>query len=259
MYVQEEHLKKIQEYKSTNLEALLKNDDLNSQDRAELIHDAISDQMYNMFEHSEISKTSIATSKEHISVMVSQMVENKIHTQSLLKLISHDYSTYSHSVNVSIYALALAKELNYSESSMIKIGAGALLHDLGKSKTSPAIINKPSKLTLEEYKEMKKHPEAGYNILKDLGETDPLILEIVQSHHEKLDGSGYFRGLSERFIKQEVQLVTVADIFDALTTNRAYKVAASHFTSFKTMKVVMSQQINVDLIDKLITLMGKKE
>lgn len=213
--------------------------------------------MYNMFEDG-INETAIASSKKHIEAMVEEMMSNRVHSEVLLRLTAHDFETYSHSVNVSIYALALAKELGLPETTMIKIGAGALLHDLGKSEISPAIINKNGKLTLEEFQEMKNHPDIGYNILLEMGETDPIILEIVKNHHEKLNGTGYNVGLTKESIKLEVQLVTVADIFDALTTNRSYKVAASHFTSFKTMKVLMKDQINLELIDKLIVLMGKK-
>jgi putative nucleotidyltransferase with HDIG domain len=213
--------------------------------------------MHDMFENG-IDETAIASSKMHIKAMVGEMMSNRIHTESLLRLTAHDFATYSHSVNVSIYSLALGKELGLPESEMIKLGSGALLHDLGKSKISQTLINKPGKLTLEEFEEIKQHPDIGYEILQEMGETDKVILDIVKHHHEKLDGSGYGKGLIGDLIKLEIQIVTVSDIFDALTTNRSYKVAATHFTSFKTMKVLMKDQINMEFVDRLIVLMGKK-
>lgn len=213
--------------------------------------------MHDLFENG-INETSIANSKMHIQAMVTEIMSNRMLCEALLRLTAHDYATYSHSVNVSIYALALAKELNLPENTMVQIGSGALLHDLGKSKIPSSIINKTDKLTLKEFQEMKKHPNLGHQLLVQSGETDSIILDIVKNHHEKCDGSGYNEGLTKDFIKLEVQIVTVADIFDALSTNRSYKVAASHFTSFKTMKVVMKDQIDMKLIDTLIVLMGKK-
>ena len=245
----------MKQYRTDNLVSILKNSDLSSDERAQLLHDSVSDQMHDMFENG-INETAISASKMHIKAMVDEMMSNRVHSGALLRLTAHDFETYSHSVNVSIYALALGKELGLDEIEMVKLGSGALLHDLGKSNISSAIINKPGKLTLEEFEKIKQHPDMGYEILLEMGETDNVILDIVKHHHEKLDGSGYGVGLIGDLIKLEIQIVTVADIFDALTTNRSYK--SAHFKSFKTMKVLMKEQINVKLVDKLIVLMGKK-
>ncbi|MDD2791035.1 MAG: HD domain-containing protein [Sulfurimonas sp.] len=256
LYIKEEDCKKLKQYRADNLVLLLQDSTLNSDERAQLLHESVSDQMQDMFDHG-VRQSSVANSKKYIEAMVAEMMSNKVHSEALLRLTAHDYSTYSHSVNVAIYALALGKELGLSVASMTSLGAGALLHDLGKSKISPFIINKPGPLTFAEYQKMKKHPEIGYEILVNMGETDPIILNIVLYHHEKLDGSGY-AGILGDAISIETQVVTVADIFDALTTNRTYKMAASYFTSFKTMKVVMKYQINMKYVDLLIKLMGKE-
>ena len=257
LYIKEDNYQKMKQYRADNLVTLLKDSNLTSNERAELLHESVSDQMHDMFENG-INETAIASSKMHIKAMVGEMMSNRVHSEALLRLTAHDFETYSHSVNVSIYALALGKELGLDETEMIKLGTGALLHDLGKSNISSSIINKPGKLTIEEYEEIKQHPDLGYEILQEMGETDKVILDIIKHHHEKLDGSGYGKGLIGDLIKLEIQIVTVSDIFDALTTNRSYKSAATHFTSFKTMKVVMKDQLNMQLVDKLIVLMGKK-
>ena len=257
LYIKEDNYQKMKQYRRDNLVTLLKNPNLTSEERAQLLYESVNDQMYDMFEDG-INETAIASSKMHIKAMVAEMMSNRVHSEALLSLTAHDFATYSHSVNVSIYALALGKELGLDEVEMVKLGSGALLHDLGKSKISPVIINKPGKLTLEEFKEIKQHPDIGYEILKEMGETDEAVLDIVKHHHEKLDGSGYGLGLKGDLIKLEIQIVTVADIFDALTTNRSYKVATANFTAFKTMKVIMKDQLDMKLVNKLIMLMGKK-
>ncbi|MEN8302712.1 MAG: HD-GYP domain-containing protein [Campylobacterota bacterium] len=256
LFIKESDYDKMKEYRSKNIVELLKNPELTSNERAELLYESVSDQVYDMFENG-IDKAAVSSSKMYIESMVTEMMSNRMHSEALLRLTAHDFKTYSHSVNVSIYALALGKELRLSEGEMIQLGAGALLHDLGKSKISSKIINKPGKLTMDEFQEIKKHPDIGYEILKEMGETDEVILNIVKNHHEKLDGSGYGVGLVGDLIKMEIQIVTVADIFDALTTNRSYKLATSHFTSFKTMKIAMKDQLNMRYVNTLIKLMGK--
>lgn len=209
-----------------------------------------------MFENG-VSEIAIADSKLYIESMVQEMINDRIHSHALLALTAHDYATYSHSVNVAIYTLVLCKELGYSEDEMIQLGTGALLHDIGKSKIPLSIVNKPARLTAKEFQEMKKHPELGYKMLLEMGEKNQFILDIVRYHHEKIDGSGYLQGLSAESITQEVQIVTLCDIFDALTSNRSYKQAASRFVAFKTMKVTMKDQLNMTLLDQLIKLMGE--
>lgn len=256
MFIQEIDYDKMREYRVQNITELLQNGDLTSDERAELLHESVSDQMYKMFEKC-VDKDSIQSAKKHVELMVREIISNRMCTEALLRLTSHDFTTHSHSVNVSIYAIALGKELGLTEEQTIQLGTGALLHDLGKTKISSKIINKPGKLTVEEFREIKRHPELGYEILKEMGESDEVILSIVKDHHEKLDGSGYGVGLTEELIRLEIQVVTIADIFDALTTNRSYKDAASYFTSFKTMKVAMKGQLNMEYLDKLITMMGR--
>lgn len=256
LYVKDEDYKKFSNYRVVNLFDLLKTNTLNVQERAELLHESVSKEIHNMFENG-INKTAIVNSKLYIESIVKEMVNDRIYSQALLSLTAHDYATYSHSVNVAIYTLVLCKELGYSEDEMIELGTGALLHDIGKSKIPLSIINKPAKLNAKEFQEMKKHPELGYKILLEMGEANQSILDIVRYHHEKLDGSGYLLGLNAKYITQEVQIVTICDIFDALTSNRSYKKAASHFISFKTMKVTMKDQLDMTLLDQLIKLMGK--
>lgn len=256
LYIRSDDEKKLLEYHARTIHELLKNPEMSSDERAQLLHSSIHDQMQHMFDGG-ISQTAIIQSKEYIKSMVTEIVNNRVHTEALLKLTSRDFDTYSHCVNVAIYALALGREIGLKEHELVQLGAGALLHDIGKSKIDLRIINKPGRLTLDEFETIKNHPDLGYDILKMMGETDENILNIVRHHHEKLDGSGYCKGLTKEQIELEIQIVTIADIFDALSTNRTYKQAESHFTCFKTMKVTMKDQLDMKLVNKLILLMGK--
>jgi len=172
-------------------------------------------------------------------------------------LHAKDAYTGGHTGRVEKYAVELAAAYGLSHADCEVIRTAALLHDIGKSKIPLSIVNKPARLTAKEFQEMKKHPELGYKMLLEMGETNQSILDIVRHHHEKLDGSGYLQVLSDENITQEVQIVTICDIFDALTSNRSYKQAASRFVTFKTMKVTMKDELNMTLLNQFIKLMGE--
>ena len=142
---------------------------------------------------------------------------------SLSNLVeAKDAYTDNHTRRVADLAIALGKKVNLSPDQLRNVEVGAMIHDIGKVATPEAILNKPGALTSEEFEVMKSHPEAGAKIIKPitaLGKASELVL----SHHEKLDGSGYPQGLLAEAISIETRIVTIADIFDALYTDRPYR------------------------------------
>jgi putative nucleotidyltransferase with HDIG domain len=143
-----------------------------------------------------------------------------------------DNYTYHHSVNVAILSILTAKSMHYSESDIKTIALGALLHDIGKAQVAGGLVQKPGELSSTEKDEMKKHPEYGYQLIKNIPTLSYAVKQIVRLHHEKLDGSGYPLGLSGMEIPNYVRLITVCDMYDAMTADRIYrkKNANSHST-----------------------------
>ena len=137
-------------------------------------------------------------------------------------LESADTYTYGHSERVAAYAVAIAEALALDPVDVTTVRVGASLHDIGKVRIPPTILNKPGKLTPEEFDIIKKHPEWGLEILEDL-EFPWLIKPIIRWHHEKLDGTGYPDGLAGDEIPLHAQIVCVADVFDAMTSARSYQ------------------------------------
>ncbi|SMP87573.1 HD domain-containing protein [Epsilonproteobacteria bacterium SCGC AD-308-P11] len=128
----------------------------------------------------------------------------------------------------------------------------ALLHDLGKSKIDPAIVNKDGKLTDKEFTEMKKHPELGYAIGLKLGIKNRQVLEGIRLHHEKMDGTGYpFRMRGEN-IPYYARIIGICDIFDAMTSRRSYKKPMTSFEALLLMKTTMHTQIDPKLLKSMI-------
>lgn len=134
-----------------------------------------------------------------------------------------DVYTRGHSGRVSRYAARTAVMLGFTGSMLDQIRLGGDLHDIGKIGTRDAVLNKPGPLTREEFEEIKKHVVEGEEILEPLRRDQPVVLEIVRSHHERMDGSGFPDRLRGEAIPMAARLVAVVDAFDAMTTNRAYR------------------------------------
>lgn len=142
---------------------------------------------------------------------------------SLARLKTADDYTYMHSVAVCALMVALAKQLKLDEAQTRSAGIAGLLHDLGKAMMPMDVLNKPGKLTDDEFAVIKKHPEAGHELLVGSAGVDPVALDVVLHHHEKTDGSGYPKHLKASEISVFAKMGAVCDVYDAITSNRPYK------------------------------------
>lgn len=136
---------------------------------------------------------------------------------------TYDNTTYQHCMMVTGLAVEFGRSLGLAAKDQERLSRAALLHDLGKAKIPLAILNKPDRLSPEELKVMRTHPGIGYELLRQQGEYEPEMLEVVLRHHELLDGSGYPDGLSGSQIGDLVRLITICDIYAALIEQRPYK------------------------------------
>jgi len=135
-----------------------------------------------------------------------------------------DQTTADHQDRVAIIACAIAREMGWNEDQIESVRVASALHDVGKFMVSQEILTKPGRLTTEEFALVKLHPEAGYLILKDISFPWP-IPEAVRQHHERMDGSGYPRGLKGHEILPLARIVAIADVLDAMTSARSYRPA----------------------------------
>lgn len=157
--------------------------------------------------------------------------------------VSDEY-TFKHSVDVAMISMIIGKRHGLSRDEIREIGLAGLLHDMGKSKIPTEILNKPGKLTDEEFALMKRHPYDGYQILKDRGGFSNAVLAGVLQHHEKINAGGYPMGLPKDQIHLFGRLIAVADIFDALVTKRPYKDA---FPMREAVEMIMSMTGELDI------------
>ena len=223
--------------------------------KSEILHEMAADVINDLLD-GELNSKKIGQASDIVSDTVSLILSDTTAIKAMLKVTSHDYYTYTHSVNVSTYALGFGQYLKLKEEHLKVLGMAGIMHDVGKRKIPNEIINKNGKLTSQEFDLMKSHPTFGIEILTELGETNQLLLDIVEQHHEKLDGSGYPKGLKEEQIHIFSQIMSIADIFDALTTKRSYKDAMKSFEAFNIMHNHMKKELNQKLLRKFMEFMS---
>jgi putative nucleotidyltransferase with HDIG domain len=154
---------------------------------------------------------------------------------SLARLKTADDYTYMHSVAVCALMIALARQLGLDDEQTRQAGLSGLLHDLGKAWVPNAILNKPGKLTDEEFAEIKKHPSHGHAALLQGSGVPEMALDVCLHHHEKTDGSGYPKGLKANEISLFAKMGAVCDVYDAITSNRPYKAGWDPAESLRKM------------------------
>lgn len=184
--------------------------------------------------HQELKKANISTVKA-----LAKAIEAK------------DSFTIGHSTRVQEYATIIAKHLDFSKSLLETLEYGAYLHDIGKIGVNEAILVKPGKLTEKEFEEVKLHTIIGETILKDI-EFFEKLLPMVRSHHEEFNGTGYPDGLKEEKIPLMARILRVADVFDAVTSNRSYRMSMPVEQAMKILKKGKGTLFDPDIVDVFI-------
>ncbi len=162
------------------------------------------------------------TAEDEARILISSLSAEKNVAELMLRIRDFDYTTFRHSLNVAYIACQACMQMMLSEDLLQQISLGALLHDVGKTCVPAEIIKKGGCLSPDEFVEIKKHPQYGYDILKERGFSD-IVCEIALYHHEKKDGSGYPKGYIENSIPHHAKIVAVIDAYDAMTSERSYK------------------------------------
>ncbi|MFS0780307.1 HD-GYP domain-containing protein [Bacillus sp. 1P06AnD] len=171
----------------------------------------------------------IEKAAKKLNAIISNVLTEIKQNTNLLTILSdmyiHDSYIFIHSFNVTLYSLAIGLQLKLNQKQLETLGLGAILHDVGKTKIPADILLKPGRLTEDEYEEIKKHAEHGFQMLKEAGTVSLLVAHCAFQHHERLNGSGYPRGLMGTDIHDYGKIIAVADVFDAVTSNRVYRKA----------------------------------
>lgn len=181
--------------------------------------------------------------------LIDDIIKNKHLMINMIDLKVFDDYTFYHSVNVAVIAMVLGVAKNLARSQLYKLGLSALLHDIGKIMISKSILDKPDRLTPEEFEIMKGHSEEGYSYLKNIYDVPVPIYMAVKFHHEQYNGSGYPSGLTKNDIPLFSKLIMIADVFDALTSDRVYRKGLSPSEAVEYIMGNSGQMFDPEVVD----------
>lgn len=197
------------------------------------------------------ARTGRMIDKSTVREVVTKLVEETIlrHEDSLLNLMdirTHDKYTFSHSINVCTLATLIGIKQKLKRKELEELALGSLLHDVGKIMIRHDILDKPGRLTKEEFEEMKKHPIYSYNILSREEDVSEIPRMVAYAHHERYDGRGYPRKLAGDKIPPLAVITSLADVYDALTTDRPYR---KSLLPHDAMRIIISQTYSDFAVD----------
>ena len=258
LYISEKDRRFYSRYVADNLAEILKDPKLTVREKSVILYDSAQAVVEDVLKKPG-ERTHIERGKMIVQRTVEFMRSEEFMLEHLLRTISCDYYLYTHSVNVVAYSIALAMRAGFVDPATLReIANGALLHDVGETLVDRAAVNKTGALSAEEWDQVRRHPEEGHAILQKGGGLGEIALDIVLHHHEKLNGTGYPHGLKGDEISNFVRIVVIADIFDALTTERHHQKARSSFEALKLMGETMREELDTELFRHFVSMMGLK-
>jgi len=191
-----------------------------------------------------------------VDAITDSVVRNPHALLSVARLKTTDDYTYMHSVAVSGLMVALARTLGMDDSAVRRAGMAGLLHDLGKARVDPAILNKPGALTEAEFAHMRAHPRASYDMLRGSAGMDAQVLDACLHHHERIDGQGYPDGLAGEEISVLARMTAICDVYDAITSVRPYKAGWPPAHSLRRMAEWSNDHLDKRLFEVFVQTVG---
>lgn len=195
----------------------------------------------------KVGSINIYKFEKFVFTIMNELMESTHILDNMYTMQAFNNYTYEHSVHVTVIAIMMCNKMNISRYKTYEVAMGCMLHDLGKTKVPEEILDKPAKLTKEEFDEIKKHPVEGYQYIRDNRNLSITIQNIILTHHEKIDGSGYPLGLSGEDICMGARICAVADVFDAICSERPYKKAVPLPEAMRIMKATMNKELDMDI------------
>jgi len=235
LYITNDNRARYQIYIEKNLDKILTDTKIREEKKAGILYETSTSLVRDVLNNPTYGDN-IKRSQNLVSNTIGYILKGRQAFLNLLKITSFDYYTYTHSVNVCTFAIALAQQLGFKDEEFLnELGVGALLHDVGKSKISERILNKRSALNQIEFEIMKKHPKWGVEILAETDQIAQTSYFPVLQHHERGDRRGYPSRLSLDEVHIHSKIVAIVDSFDAMTTERVYQKAIDTFPALKIM------------------------
>ena len=221
------------------------------------------------FHSADFKKAATGKAYEALYAVAEAIIDEVIDASILSGLNAiktHDNYTFCHSVDVTVTAVMIGKKFFLDKDALRQLALGCLLHDTGKLFISPAILNKPDRLTPQELEEVKKHPTLGYQMLRSIQRDQYLANHVAYQHHERQDGSGYPRGLrgANRIAREArspghilliAEIAAVADVYDALGSDRPYRAGMTPDQIVQTMRTMTGPHLNREVMAHFLSIL----
>jgi putative nucleotidyltransferase with HDIG domain len=198
----------------------------------------------------------VEIAKKAVAECVQSVIKSPDALMWLTQLKNKDEYTAQHSMNVCILAIALGRQINLPEESLEQVGLCGMMHDMGKMKVPLGVLNKPGRFNDEEREVMNSHTTLGWKMLMEQRGMPGIVIDTAYTHHERLDGKGYPRGLTAEKIPLFVRIVTIVDMYDAIASDRVYKKGKTHLEAIKIMTQSSGTQLDSKLVMKFIESLG---
>lgn len=257
-YISSKDISKYHRYQEKNLKHIVEDNNKSSFEKSSALYQVAKDLTHDILDDPR-SGYNIDRASAWVGNTVTHIIQNENTFSSLFKVTSHDYHTFTHSINASVIGLLFGKYLSLKPHELECLGTGLLLHDIGKTTLPSEIINKRGNLTNVEFSTIKKHPKAGLDLLEQKKNIDGTSLKVVIQHHENNDGTGYPYGIGGSDIHLFGHISRIVDAYDAMTSDRPYAVAMRPFETLTAIKGENLECFNEELLKEFICFLGLKE
>lgn len=257
VYVLDRQRRQFQNYLETHLGGMLANDNLPMKERSKIFYNVSVSILRETFK-SKLPATLDRELFERIFDLVTastRFLQQGGSLKSLAKLISHDFRTYSHCVHVFVYTSTILQTFGLDDDTLMQVGLGAMLHDIGKSLIPKEVLNKSGSLTIKEREMLESHPVKGVALCAQMPLTQEAV-NVILFHHERMDGSGYPAGLVGDAIPLSVKATALADVYDALTSERPYKKALTPFEALSAIRDDMAAAFDPEVLRRFVMVLS---
>jgi HD-GYP domain-containing protein (c-di-GMP phosphodiesterase class II) len=251
VYVRADERGQYHRYLEQNIGAVLSNPEIPTRKKATLLYGVSRNVVRETLEEPR-SAAIVPRTRKLAEETVGFVLKSDRALAQIASVMATDYYTYTHSINVAVFTVALAHRAGVDHTDIRELATGALLHDLGKSQIPKDLLTRTGPLSSEEMSTMRSHVDFGEQLLGNHGGMSSLSMLPVSLHHEKLDGTGYPRRVPSQGIHLFGRITAIADCFDAMTTNRTYQPAMTAYDALLRMKHKLHDMYDQELLDRFI-------
>jgi len=191
-----------------------------------------------------------------VEPMVDSVLRNPAAMSCLMRIRRRGGYLHSHSLASSVWATMLGREIGLDRDALRVVALGAMLLDVGKTRIPEELLNKPGVLTAAELRQLRQHVELGLEVLREAGEVDQRVLDMVACHHERFNGSGYPNGLKCGEIPVYGRIAGIVDTYDAMITSRPYASTQSSFGALRQLRVLAGTEFQAEIVDQFTQAIG---